>query len=464
MFIGREYEMKELDRLYQEKTFQCAIVYGRRRVGKTRLLTEFCRDKLALFYVSEEHSDLLSLEKFSKMIIEGLNLPAYITRFDTWEQAFQVLTEQAKDQRIILSIDEFPYLVQANPRLLSILQNTIDHQWQNSQLFLILCGSSISFMENEILSHKSPLFGRRTAQFKIKPLDFYKAQQFVPHWSDEDKVSLYALLGGMPQYLNQIDATKTLEENIKTKLLNKSSYLFGEPTWLLNQEFRVPSLYRSIIEAIATGSSRVNEIATKIGETTSKTANYLKALSDIGLVIKRIPIGENETSKKSIYIIGDPLLSFFYTFISPSLALLEQEMIDAVYEARVQPHLATFYGKRFEEICTTYLERKNRDNMLPCLFDHFGSWWGTHSGMKKQVEFDIVGTSPTVHLIAECKYRNELVDLSILKMLIENASGIFATQKVFYVFSKSGFTQAAIAFAESHGAINLIGLDEIVRG
>jgi hypothetical protein len=464
MFIGREYEMKEMNHLHKKSGFQCAVVYGRRRVGKTRLLTEFCKDKLALFYVCEEHSDLLSLEKFSKMIIEGLNLPSYITRFGTWEHAFQALAEQSKNQRIILSIDEFPYLVQANPRLLSILQNTIDYQWHDSQLFLILCGSSISFMENEILSHKSPLFGRRTAQFKINHLDFYKAQQFVPHWSNEDKINLYALIGGMPQYLNQIDPSATLDENIKSKLLNKSSYLFGEPTWLLNQEFRVPSLYRSIIEAIASGSSRVNEISTKIGEPTSKTSNYLKSLSDIGLVTKKIPIGGNETSKKSIYIIGDPLLSFFYTFISPSLALLEQEMIDAVFETRVKPQLPTFYGKRFEEVCIAYLERKNKENKLPCLFDQFGSWWGTHSGLKKQVEFDIVGISPTIHLIAECKYRNELVDLAVLKTLIENASGLFELQKVYYVFSKSGFTEAATTFANSHGAIHLVGLDEIVRG
>jgi len=458
MFIGRNYEIAQLNELYAEGRFHCIIMYGRRRIGKTRLLSEFCQDKKSIFYVAEEHSDTLALAKFSEMLIGGFNLPSYIKAFETWEQAFLLLAEQAKQEKIVLVLDEFPYLVNSNPRLLSVLQNIIDRLWQNTNLFVVLCGSSISFMENEVLSHKSPLFGRRTAQFKLSPMDFYEVRQFVPEWEMHDQVALYSILGGIPQYLLQFDATWPLEKNILRRLLDKSSYLFGEANWLLGQEFRSPAMYKSIIEAIAGGASRLNEIATKLNESTSKTSVYLRALLELELVRKVNPVGEKESSKKTIYRLNDPLLLFYYRFISPNLTLLEREMGEYAYHQRIKNLLPAFYGLRFEEICQTYLIRMNQKGMLPFVFDEIGAWWGNNPLKKRQEEIDIVAIGQGSVLCAECKYRNELVETSVLFRLIERSSCLPGESRYYAVFSKSGFTEHAAAFAKSHGRMILIDL------
>lgn len=462
MFIGRAYEMNTLNRLYQEDRFQCVVVYGRRRVGKTRLLTEFCRDKKSIFYVGEEHNDAMSLSKFTAQLKESFNLPSYFSNFESWEQAFMFLADQAKAERLVLVLDEFPYLSNANPRLLSILQNIIDHHFLNTRLYLILCGSSISFMENEVLAHKSLLFGRRTAQLKISPLTFYEAIQFVPSWSPTDKVALYNILGGVPQYLLQFNEKSALGENIVQHLLDKSAYLYGEPNLLLNQEFRNPAMYRSIIEAIAGGASRLNDISTKIGEETAKTATYLKALIELDLVLKCVPIGEKESPRRAVYKLGEPLIQFYYRYVSPNLSLVEREMGDYVYKERIEKLLPEFYGRQFEEICMAYLHRENQRQSLPFVFDEIGSWWGNNPHLKRQEEIDIVAISKDNVLLGECKYRNEAVDSDVLHKLIDRGVCFPHHNKHFIVFSKSGFTKAAKDFARSHGYMELVDLETIV--
>jgi AAA+ ATPase superfamily predicted ATPase len=456
--------MQTLNRLHLEDQFQCVVMYGRRRVGKTRLLSEFCQDKRSLFYVGEEHNDSLSLDKFSMQIKETFDVPAYLSRFETWEQAFLFLAVQAKDERLVLVIDEFPYLVGANQRLLSSLQNVIDHHWLKTKLFVVLCGSSIGFMEHEVLAHKSPLFGRRTAQFKIMPLSFYEAIQFVPSWSDEDKVAIYSILGGVPQYLLQFNESLTLEENIKRRLLDKSAYLYGEPNLLLNQEFRNPTMYRSIIEAIASGASRLNEITTKVGEESSKTAIYLKALIELQLVLKQMPIGEKASSRKTVYRLSDSLLLFYYKFVSPNLSQIEREMGDYVYHKRIEALLPEFYGKQFEEICKAFLIRQNQLEELPFVFDEIGSWWGNNPIVKQQEEIDIVAYAKEAVILAECKYRNEPVQMEVLHRLMERGICIASERKYYYVFSKSGFASQVEAYAKIHENITLVSLEEVVKG
>lgn len=230
------------------------IMFGRRRVGKTRLLTEFIKNKEAIFFSAEENNDKLNLSKFTDAIREHYTQFKYIPDFDKWDHAFKFIAEIASNQRIVVVIDELPYITQSNPSFLSTLQHVIDHTLSKTNLFLIACGSSISFIENEVISEKSPLFGRKTAQMHVKPLDYFDAAKFFPNYTYEDKIKTYCLLGGIPQYLNKFDASLSLSENIIEHILDTSAYLYDEPKNLMHQELRVPAVYNAIIEAISSGA------------------------------------------------------------------------------------------------------------------------------------------------------------------------------------------------------------------
>ncbi|BCS82384.1 hypothetical protein CaldiYA01_23440 [Caldicellulosiruptor diazotrophicus] len=218
------------------------------------------------------------------------------------------MAQQARNKRLIVVIDEFPYIVNSNKSILSLLQNLIDHHLKNTKLFLIICGSSVSFIEKEVLSYKSPLYGRRTAQLIVEPFSFFESREFFPNYSFEDQVIAYGVLGGIPQYLSIFDSTKDIYENIKTKILDKSSYLYEEPKLLLRQEVREPALYNSIIEAIATGSSKLSEISAKVGTDIDKCAKYISVLIDLKILEKVTPLFLEAKSRKSIYRIKDNFL------------------------------------------------------------------------------------------------------------------------------------------------------------
>lgn len=455
-FIGREYELNSLEKLYSENTFQFVVMYGRRRVGKTRLLSEFCKDKNAIFFVAEEYNDKMALEKFSKKILEHFHMDEWIRGFDSWEKAFLFLNQKAKNEPLVLIMDEFSYIVSANHSIPSLMQNLIDHQLKDSKLFIVVCGSSMSFMEKEILSYKSPLYGRRTAQMKIEPFDFFDSIKFFPNYCLEDKVTAYGIVGGIPQYLLKFKDEISIEKNIKNQILEKSSYLYEEPAALLRQELREPALYNSIIEAIATGSSKLNEIATKVGEDSSKTSNYIKSLMELEIVDKEIPVGEKANSRKTIYSIKDPLFRFWYRFIFNNIGPIEQEMIDYVYEEKILPELNDFLGGTFEKICVDILKSKNKSMELPFVFEKIGRWWGNNPIMKREEEIDILAVSKDNALIGECKWRNQLLDMTVINSLIEKSQALKYKNKHYIFFSKSGFTGDVINFSKHNEKFILI--------
>ncbi|WP_138206531.1 ATP-binding protein [Haloimpatiens lingqiaonensis] len=449
MFIGREYEIKALNKLYDKDSFQFVVMYGRRRVGKTRLLTEFCKDKEHIFFVAEEYNEKMALEKFSQKILQYFQMEEFMSSFESWEKAFMFLAKQSRDKKLILVIDEFPYIAMVNKSIPSLLQNLIDHYLKDTKLYVIVCGSSMSFMEKEVLSYKSPLYGRRTAQFKIEPFDFYDSIKFFPEYSMEDKVKAYGVLGGIPQYLLKFQGNKNIKENIKNELLNKSSYLYDEPLNLLKQELREPAMYNSIIEAIATGSSKLNEISTKIGEEGSKCSNYLKTLIELQIISKEVPVGEKENSKRTVYRIRDNMFNFWYRFLFSNSSLIEQEMVDYVYENKIEPEFSNYLGRIFEQVCRDYLVRKNRNLKLPFVFENIGSWWGSNPIKKRQEEIDILAISKDKAIIGECKWRNEYLDMDVVNSLMEKATLLPYKEKYFIFFSKSGFTKRVIEYASS---------------
>ena len=462
MFLGREKELKEFNRLYNQDTFQMLVLYGRRRVGKTTLLKEFCKEKPTIFFSAENSNEKLNLDKFSEQVFLFFNIKT-MENFTQWSKAFGFITEKAMEKQVILIIDEFPYLAENNKVILSILQHTIDNSMKDSKLFLVLCGSYMGFMEREVLGVKSPIFGRRTAQLHMKSFDYYDSADFVKEYSNEDKMMVYGIFGGTPHYLNHLDAHSSLEDNMKYNYFVPIGYLYEETSLLLQQELREPGVYNAIIEAIAGGATRLNEISVKTGEDNAKCAKYIATLIELGIVIKQIPLGEKETSRKSIYKLADNMFLFWYRFVAPNKTLIETDSGDIVIQKRVNPYLRDYMGIVFEDACKEYLLRMNRKGELPFLFDQIGRWWGTDNKKKEQVEIDIVANDKSDYLFCECKWREDKVNINVVKDLIEKSKLFHCVKKYFIIFSKTGFTNAVIQYATENKDIILYSLEDMYK-
>ena len=350
IFIGREKELTDLDELYAQNRFQLFVLYGRRRVGKTTLLNEFCKDKDSIFYSAEQSNNKLNLEKFSELVFNFFN-ERNLEPFSSWTNALSYIDEHQKNKRIVLVIDEFPYLVKKNKALLSELQHLIDHRLGNGNLFMVLCGSYMGFMEKEVLGSKSPLFGRRTGQLHMKPFNYQTSIKFLNRFTDEEKLKLYGAFGGTPLYLQQIESDETFEENIKRAFLKNTSYLYEEPLLLLRQEVQEPGVYSAIIEAIAGGYTKANEISTKIGEDAAKCLKYIKTLCELGILYKETPFGEKESSRKTLYGISDFMFRFWYRYVFTNRTLIETGAKEAVWMKRIEPDYNNYMGLVFEKIC-----------------------------------------------------------------------------------------------------------------
>lgn len=439
MFIGRERELQTLNSLYNSNRFEFAVIYGRRRVGKTALINEFTKDKDTIFFTGIETTAKENLDNFSGCIMEYNTGIAADSTFSSFRSAFEYVFELAKARRIVLVIDEYPYIARASKSLASTLQLLIDKNKDHSKLFLILCGSSMSYMEDHVLSYKAPLYGRRTAQLKIDPFDFFESCRRFKKLSDVDKALAYGIVGGTPQYLIQLDDNLSIEGNIKNTHLNPSSFIFEEPGNLLKQEVREPATYNAIITAIATGSSKINEISNKVGANTSICATYIRNLIMLDIIKKESPYGE-KTTRKTIYTIKDNMFRFWYRFVPKNASIIAHGAAELAYK-RIEPELSSYMGGVFEEICKQYLWKLLIDGKCPVNFSDIGRWWGTDSKTKSQEEIDIVGTAGDSALFGECKWTNEKIGTGILETLVERSNLFTYKKKHFYLFAKNGFTK-----------------------
>ena len=362
-------------------------------------------------------------------------------------------------------IDEFPYLVRKNKALLSELQHLIDHKLVNGNLFIILCGSYMGFMEKEVLGSKSPLFGRRTAQLHMKPFNYRTSCKFLDGFSDEEKLELYGAFGGTPLYLQQINNNESFEENIKRSYLKVTSYLYEEALLLLRQEVQEPGVYSAIIEAIASGYTKANEISTKIGEDSAKCLKYIKTLCELGILHKETPFGEKETSRKTIYGISDFMFRFWYRYVFANRTLIETGAQQAVWLKKIEPDYNGYMGLVFEKVCADYLSDKNAKGELPILFTSIGRWWGTNPVTHGQEEIDLVANDRKDYIFGECKWRNEKLNLSILRELKTKAD-IFSKNRnntYYFLFSKSGFTDAVKNEVKADNSVILVDLSDIMN-
>ena len=463
MFHCRDKELYDLNRRYDKGNFECIVVYGRRRVGKTALINEFCKGKPTVFFSALNASSQENLEALSKAIYEKDHPGAETAPvYPSFDAAFAEITRMAENERLVFVIDEYPYLAKANKSISSRLQHIIDHIWKDGKLYLILCGSSMSFMEYQVLGYESPLYGRRTGQFKIQALSYKEMTEFNPDLNQEQQALIYGITGGIPHYINKLDVNNDVDEALKENLFNTSSYLFEEPENLLKQELREPAIYNSVISAVAGGASRANEIATKVGIEAPICAKYLKVLLDLGILVKETPITE-KPGKKTIYAIGDNFFRFWYRFVPQNTSAISAGKIDQIYNPVIKKYYPDYMGLIFEQMCREYLFLYAED--VPIILSDIGQWWGTDAKAKKEVQIDIVGTPAdgNEYIIGSCKYRNIPIGVDELELLKRYAQVFGKGDKYhYYIFSKSGFTQG-LQEAANQGEVRLITLEDMYK-
>ena len=356
MFVGRNEQLAIFEDVFYNNNFEFVILYGKRRVGKTTLLGEFIKNKKAIFFTAKEANDTMNLKDFTDVISDYFNLSKGI-EFNTWQNAFDFIANQAKNEKIIIIFDEYPYAAIANKSLNSMLQIAIDHNLKNTKIKLILSGSHVSFMEKEVMGSKSPLYGRRTRALQLKPFDYYETGLMLKEYSNIDKIKFYSVFGGVPYYLSLIDKNLTFEENVVKMFFKVDGNLFDEPNYLMKEEFREPAVYNSIIMAIAKGANRPHSIQEMAGLNPQSSPFYLKQLVDIGFLRKVIPFGENILkSKKGIYEIADNTFRFWYEHVYPNISAIELGFGESVAKKKVLPYLDEFIGKSvFEYVALQYL-------------------------------------------------------------------------------------------------------------
>lgn len=470
MFIGRKNELNALTRLYNKSTFQMAVIYGRRRIGKTRLIQEFIQGKNTIYMTAVEAGVATNLELLSSAIYHAFfheEEAAVMPPFKSFHAAFQYITQKAKESKVILVLDEYPYLAQADKSISSVLQAIIDQEWKNSSLMVILCGSSMSFMENQVLGYQSPLYGRRTAQFRLEALNYYESSLFAPGYTAEEKALIYGITGGVPQYLEMVDDSLSVKENILEMYLNPNAYLYEEPSNLMKQELREPANYNAIVEAIAKGAVKLNEISTKVQMENSNVSACLKSLISLGLVEKESAVTEEDNKKKTSYILADQMFSFWYRYIPSCMLLINTGRSERAYDRIIAPDLQNYMGKVFEKMCLQHLTIMNTLEKLPVDILKLGRWWGNNPILKRQEEIDLLGVNDMDHaaLFGECKYRNETLDMSVVELLIYRSS-LFPkySNKNFVFYSKRGFDDAVLKYSDKHGKnIRLYTLEDLYK-
>jgi len=473
IFIGRESELRFLNDAYESDKAEFVVLYGRRRVGKTELLNEFCKDKDAIFYTCREYTDTVQLKSFTEKV-KTYNIPAldFVDSFSSWEHAFSSVMMLPTDKKKLLIIDEFPYACKANVSIPSILQVLWDEKLRRENVMIILCGSAMSFIERDLLSEKNPLYGRTTGIYKLKPLPFCDAQKFFPHYSTEDKIIAYAILGGIPHYLKQFNKNLSIEDNVKKNILRRGCTLYNEVEFLIKQELREPAVYNTIIEAIALGNNSFNDILTKTQIEKSKLSVYLKNLIELYIVEKEFPALSKDKAKSNAsggsYVLTDNFFRFWYSFAFRNLTDLENDDADGVWENDIQDLLHHFASKAFEQLSIEYMYAQNKAKTLPFRISSASRYWGKTNqiidGKTRAVnlEIDILAPDNTKKKViyGECKFTNEPFDMNEFKNL---KSKVFIGDSVYYyLFSLSGFTDAVENEAKGSSNIKLISAHDLI--
>ncbi len=441
MFIDREQELAFLESKWRERCSQLLVLYGKRRVGKTELVKRFIRDKPAVYFLAESTNEAEQLRRFSQALGRFFGEPLLATRgFAGWEELFAYVRERNK--RMVLAIDEFPYLIVSNPAIPGLFQKAWDEYWKDGHVCLVLTGSSVSMMENEVLGHRSPLFGRRTGQWRVEPLPFAEATRFRAGKPFDDRLAHYALAGGIPAYWLRLHADRAFEGNLAAAVLTKGEPLYEEVPFLLREELREPRYYFALLQAIAHGKRKLSEIVNATGLPQPVANKYLGVLADLRIVERETPITEERPlkSKKGLYRIADAFVRFWFRFVFPYRDRLEMGRVHEVLE-EIRPHLVHHFAETYEAAAPDIYMAHIRGDAE---FARVGRWW------ERENEIDLVALSPSRNsiLFGEVKWSARPVGLDIYDALVRKARlvswGAPGRTERFVILSRSGFTPALL--------------------
>ena len=469
-FLGREKEILDLEKEYA-RDGGFVVIYGRRRIGKTTLIKQFIKSKTAFYFLATKEVESQSMKRFAGVIARTTgNSVLQKAAFSDWLDLFQAVADYKPNEKKVLVIDEFPYLVKVNDSFPSILQNAWDEILKDSNVMLILCGSLISMMKKHALSYESPLYGRRTAQMRIAPLPFttvYENQKL----SFEEAAEQYSITGGVPKYMEFFSDGQPLYEQIKENVLSKNGFLYEEPNFLLTDEVQVLTNYFSIIKVIADGNHKLGTIAGILGLETSALTPYLKTLSELGFIEKQVPVTEKnaEKTRKGLYFISDNFLRFWFRYVYPYKGELELDNMQISLDELDKDFKEKFVAFAYEDICKEIFARLCSDKAIDFTPSKIGSYWLNDKSGNTQIDVMAVDTVNKRLFAGECKYHNQPVDADVyfeLVKKVDNSSEIKSAFKgytvIYGVFSKSGFTSRMTDINNSNPNLFLINETSIV--
>lgn len=430
-FVNREVELEFLERKYAEDAPNLIVIYGKRRVGKTELIKNFLQKKKGCYILCTRDSIEENIKELKQKFFE-LTGKEYFLKLETksFFDLFKYLSGEIKETKPVIIIDEFSYLIEQNPGIVSVFQKIWDEVLANTKISLILCGSSIGMMETETLGYRSPLYGRRTGEWKVEPLKFREVKHFFKSYNAEELVKIWALCGGTPFYLSKMNPDLSVEENIKQKILKKGEVLYNEPQVLLKEEFREPRTYTLILKYLSLGYNTHGQLSTATGIEKGNLSKYLSTLEETHIIKYVLPLGQR---KRGIYIISDRFFSFWFRFIYPNLSDLEIGLVDEVF-SRINKDINAYYGASFENLIFEEIQLKE---IPPLSYNEVRKWW------RRDSEIDIVALNEQTReiLFCECKWQDSVDAKKILAELKEKAKSVEwqnSTRKESYaVFAKS---------------------------
>lgn len=469
-FLGREKEILVLEKEYA-RDGGFVVIYGRRRIGKTTLIKQFIKSKTAFYFLATKEVESQSMKRFAGVIARTTgNSVLQKAAFSDWLDLFQAVADYKPNEKKVLVIDEFPYLVKVNDSFPSILQNAWDEILKDSNVMLILCGSLISMMKKHALSYESPLYGRRTAQMRIAPLPFttvYENQKL----SFEEAAEQYSITGGVPKYMEFFSDGQPLYEQIKENVLSKNGFLYEEPNFLLTDEVQVPTNYFSIIKVIADGNHKLGMIAGILGLETSALTPYLKTLSELGFIEKQVPVTEKnaEKTRKGLYFISDNFLRFWFRYVYPYKGELELDNMQISLDELDKDFKEKFVAFAYKDICKEIFARLCSDKAIDFTPSKIGSYWLNDKSGNTQIDVMAVDTVNKRLFAGECKYHNQPVDADVyfeLVKKVDNSAEIKSAFKgytvIYGVFSKSGFTSRMTDISNSNPNLFLINETSVI--
>jgi hypothetical protein len=463
LFINRVSELALLENLYLSGKAELFVLYGRRRVGKTDLLSEFCKDKKSIFYVCDFGSDISLRTSLSSAINQELFGSDRIHAvYTSWEDIFQAMGKAAEVERLLVVLDEFPNLVSSHPTVMTALQKMWNEILQNSNIMLVLSGSDIGMVEETFLKSQSGFNGNRTNQFLLEPLLFKDARLFFQNYEEQDQVRMYAIFGGTPAYLHVISEHSSLEENILNSVLRRGSFLYDEVHFILQQEIREPRQYFAILQAIATGKTRLNEIKQATGIDGAHV--YLDSLQQLHLIERIVPITESQPhkSRRGLYRIKDNYLRFWFRFVLPNRTPLERDTAQLVLKNQIMSEMDHFSDLVFKEICRQYFWEVGIAGKLSFMPQRIGSWWNN----KDKIDLVILGDQMAE--LIECNWSIQPIGTNHLVNLERKAEVVKpdlpAHQIRFGLCSRSGFTRQLVDIAHQRNDVSLFSLPIILKG